>query len=340
MRSSASTGIGCLAGFVACLLGSFFLLPVIVFGGGNPKDQTPPAELNSGAVPALYLQWVLKAGDMCKEIPAPLIAAQIEQESGWNPNAVSPAGAQGISQFMPGTWPSWGRDDDGNGEADPFDAGDAIMAQGRYDCSHAELIAGYLKKGLVKGSLIELVLAAYNAGAGAVLDAGGVPDNGETPHYVDVITALVAKYTKALKDGGTVPAGQRLASPLREKALITSPYGGKRPSSAYGYHTGIDFGVGLGTPIHAAGDGTVTFAGWNSAYGNRIVIQHAKRGGKTVETTYNHLFTLKVAKGDTVSVGQVIAASGNTGNSTGPHLHFEVKYGGEFTDPGPWIGLD
>ncbi|WP_329615727.1 peptidoglycan DD-metalloendopeptidase family protein [Streptomyces brevispora] len=324
---------------MACLLGSFFLLPVIVFGGGE-EEQAVSGELNSGAVPALYLQWVLKAGAMCDEITAPLIAAQIEQESGWNPNAVSPAGAQGLSQFMPGTWPSYGRDDDGNDEADPFDAGDAIMAQGRYDCSHADLMAGYLKKGLVRGSLIDLVLASYNAGAGAVLSAGRVPDNGETPNYVKAINALLAKYTKALEENGAVPAGQRLAAPLREKVVITSPYGGKRPSSAYGYHTGIDFGVGIGTSVHAADAGTVTFAGWNSAYGNRIVLRHAQRGGKSVETTYNHLFSLSVAKGDTVGVGQVIAATGNTGNSTGPHLHFEVEYGGQFTDPAPWIGLN
>ncbi|MFG2405352.1 peptidoglycan DD-metalloendopeptidase family protein [Streptomyces brevispora] len=326
--------------FVACLLGSFFLLPVIVFGGGEEEEQAVSGELNTGAVPAIYLQWVLKAGAMCDEIPAPLIAAQIEQESGWNPNAVSPAGAQGLSQFMPGTWPSYGRDDDGNDKTDPFDAGDAIMAQGRYDCAHADLMAGYLKKGLVRGPLIDLVLASYNAGAGAVLSAGGVPDNGETPNYVKVINALLAKYTKALEQSGAVPAGQRLAAPLREKALITSPYGGKRPSSAYGYHTGIDFGVGIHTPVHAADAGTVTFAGWNSAYGNRIVLRHAQRDGKSVETTYNHLFSLSVSKGDTVGVGQVIAATGNTGNSTGPHLHFEVKYGGQFTDPAPWIGLN
>ncbi|MCG7524558.1 peptidoglycan DD-metalloendopeptidase family protein [Streptomyces sp. OfavH-34-F] len=325
---------------MACLLGSFLLLPVIVFGGGSPPEEAVSGELNTDAVPALYLPWVLKAGAMCDEIPAALIAAQIEQESGWDPEAVSPVGAQGISQFMPGTWPSWGRDDDGNGKADPYDPGDAIMAQGRYDCAHADLMAGYLKEGRVHGELIELVLAAYNAGAGGVLDARGVPDNGETRQYVDLIMALVAKYTKALKESGAVPAGQRLASPLRVKALITSPYGVKRPSSAYGYHTGTDFGVGVGTEVHAAGAGTVTFAGWNSAYGNRIVIRHPKQGGKTVETTYNHLFSLGVAKGDTVSVGQVIGATGNTGNSTGPHLHFEVKYDGDFTDPAPWIGLE
>ncbi|MEN8649742.1 peptidoglycan DD-metalloendopeptidase family protein [Streptomyces sp. 21So2-11] len=341
MGASAKVGIGCATALIVGLIGSFFLLPVIIFGGAG-KDEAPVlvGELNSDQVPAIYLPWVLKAGAMCDEIPPALIAAQIEQESGWGPDRVSPVGAQGLSQFMPGTWPSWGRDDDGNGRVNPFDPGDAIMAQGRYDCFYAKQMAGHLKAGRVEGPLIDLVLASYNAGGGAVLDAGGVPNFTETLNYITSINALTAKYTKALAGGGAVPAGKRLASPLRVTALITSPYGGKRPSSAYGYHTGIDFGTAVGTPVYSADAGTVTFAGWNSAYGNRIVVRHRQRDGKSVETTYNHLFSLGVAKGTTVGVGQGIGATGNTGNSTGPHLHFEVKHGGEFTDPGPWIGLN
>ncbi len=82
-----------------------------------------------GTVPADYQTWVIQAGSQCGQIVAPLIAAQLDVESSWNPNAVSPSGAQGLAQFMPGTWPSWGRDDDGNGRISPFDPGDAIMAK-------------------------------------------------------------------------------------------------------------------------------------------------------------------------------------------------------------------
>jgi len=80
-----------------------------------------------GTIPADYQTWVIQAGSQCGQIVAPLIAAQLDVESSWNPNAVSPSGAQGLAQFMPGTWPSWGRDDDGR--TSPFDPGDAIMAK-------------------------------------------------------------------------------------------------------------------------------------------------------------------------------------------------------------------
>ncbi|GGT58738.1 M23 family metallopeptidase [Streptomyces purpureus] len=103
-------------------------------------------------------------------------------------------------------------------------------------------------------------------------------------------------------------------------------------------HTGIDFPVQYGTPVMAATDGTVRTQ-WNSAYGNMAIVT-AKDG---TETWYCHLSTTKIRSGK-VKAGEVIAYSGNSGNSTGPHLHFEVRPGGgSAIDPLPWLrshGLD
>jgi cell wall-associated NlpC family hydrolase len=107
---------------------------------------------------------------------------------------------------MPGTWPSWGRDDDGNGQVSPFDIGDAVMAQGRYMCALAGQMAEALAAGRVQGSLQDLTLAAYNAGPGGVRAAGGVPYNGETETYVARINAALATFgTPGQPGAGTAP---------------------------------------------------------------------------------------------------------------------------------------
>ena len=112
---------------------------------------------------------------------------------------------------------------------------------------------------------------------------------------------------------------------------ITSPYG-YRIHPILGYrklHTGIDFGVGYGTPIHAADSGTVIYATWMSGYGNVIIIDH----GRGISTLYGHQSSLAVGYGARVSRGQVVGYVGSTGFSTGPHLHFEVRVNGNPVDP-------
>lgn len=100
------------------------------------------------------------------------------------------------------------------------------------------------------------------------------------------------------------------------------------------FHTGIDI-IGLdgtninGEEIHAAGAGIVLSAGWNTAYGNRTIIDH----GKGISTLYAHQSALKVTEGQSVQANQLIGYVGNTGWSTAPHLHFEVRVGGNPTDP-------
>jgi murein DD-endopeptidase MepM/ murein hydrolase activator NlpD len=94
-------------------------------------------------------------------------------------------------------------------------------------------------------------------------------------------------------------------------------------------HTGTDFGAGYGAPIYAAKSGTVIFAGWQTAYGNMVIIDH----GGGFSTLYGHASSLNVSGGQSVRRGQHIANVGSTGFSTGPHLHFEIRVNGSPVNP-------
>ncbi|MEU6554038.1 M23 family metallopeptidase [Streptomyces sp. NPDC046915] len=125
--------------------------------------------------------------------------------------------------------------------------------------------------------------------------------------------------------------------PVTQKGL--SAYFGQAGVNWMSVHTGIDFPVSYGTTVMAATDGTVSTK-WNSAYGNMLILT-AKDG---TQTWYCHLSSYRVPAGTSVKAGTPIAYSGNSGNSTGPHLHFEVRPGGGAAiDPLPWLrshGLD
>lgn len=113
--------------------------------------------------------------------------------------------------------------------------------------------------------------------------------------------------------------------------IITSRYGVRRWNKV---HTGIDVAVGTGTTVMAYRAGTIKYAGWNPwGYGNLVIIDH----GNGIETYYAHNSVIKVEVGQSVSKGQVIALSGNTGISTGPHVHFEVRVNGQHINPLPFL---
>lgn len=116
---------------------------------------------------------------------------------------------------------------------------------------------------------------------------------------------------------------------------ITSPFGWRHNpfGGAPDFHPGIDIGVNVGTTVSAAAAGTVIMAQWYGGYGNYILIDH----GGGISTGYGHLSRFYVSVGQVVQRGQAIAASGNTGASTGPHLHFEVRKKGKPIDPTPWL---
>lgn len=126
------------------------------------------------------------------------------------------------------------------------------------------------------------------------------------------------------------------------KFLIRQPIGASRITSGFGsryhpilgytkVHTGVDFAAPIGTPIFAAGNGTVLTAGWHSGYGRRVEVQHANG----YVTAYNHLsgFARGVAEGVRVRQGQIVGFLGSSGLSTGPHLHYEIMVNGHFVDP-------
>jgi len=116
---------------------------------------------------------------------------------------------------------------------------------------------------------------------------------------------------------------------------IMSPFGGRTdPFSGEGaIHTGVDLEASMGTPVHAAGDGIVVHADWESGYGRLVIIDH----GNGVQTYYGHLSTFAVVPGQEVRRGDVIAHSGASGRATSPHLHYEVRLGGVPVNPYPYM---
>ena len=121
----------------------------------------------------------------------------------------------------------------------------------------------------------------------------------------------------------------------------------KKTASGYGmridpiyktskFHEGMDFSASTGTPIYATGNGTVTKAGWQSGYGRVVVINH----GYGYETLYAHMNKIDVRKGQRVVRGEVIGEVGNTGKSTGPHLHYEVHVKGRVVNPVNYYFMD
>ena len=121
----------------------------------------------------------------------------------------------------------------------------------------------------------------------------------------------------------------------------------RRTASGYGwridpvynvrrFHKGMDFSAPIGTDIFATGNGTIKFTGWQQGYGNAVIIDH----GFGYETLYGHMSKILVKRGQKIKRGDVIGLVGNTGKSTGPHLHYEVHYKGTVQNPQNYYFLD
>ena len=136
--------------------------------------------------------------------------------------------------------------------------------------------------------------------------------------------------TNTNTSSGKSSLGISLIRPI--SGTITSRFGANSSirSSA---HTGLDISAPKGTPIKAAASGTVTFSGWKGSYGYMIVISH----GNGIQTYYAHCSQLYASVGETVSQGETIASVGSTGNSTGPHLHLEVRINGVAYNPQNYV---
>lgn len=320
------------------LLAAICVLPALTWiaaSGPDPKADAPDpnnprgdGQLNQSAVPFKpAIPWLIKAGAMCTEVGAPLLAAQLQQESGFNPKAVSPKGADGIAQFLPGTFGSIGKDDDGNGKASPYDVGDAIMAQGRFMCQ----LARQLKN--IPGNPVANILAAYNAGPGAVQRYNGVPPYKETTDYIRVITSNIAKYTQ-IGTGGLGGCVMPANGPLGDGVGVPGP-----AWHWYGRHTGQDILAPYGAKIVASCAGKIIEKGSEAdgnAYGNHIIIDLGTVPGLgRITMLYAHMSAFATPKvGDHVAAGQELGRVGATGNAFGPHLHLEVRK--NFSPTGPF----
>lgn len=217
MRASTAVTAGALA--TAAVIAS-----ALVQAAGDD----PVGTALSLTVPAEYKTLIEDAGNTCPAVSPNLLAALLKQESNFGPKRTSPAGAQGIAQFMPSTWETSGIDGNGDGKRDVWDPEDAIPSSAKYLCAVAEEVKD------VPGDKQSNMLAAYNAGSHAVRKAGGVPPFEETQNYVRSITALATQ-----PSGGTATTAEKAATAVNTaQKMIGTPYswGG---GNASGPSTGI-----------------------------------------------------------------------------------------------------
>ncbi|GBF17371.1 peptidoglycan endopeptidase RipA precursor [Rhodococcus sp. Br-6] len=262
--------------------------------------------LAEGSVPDKYRAAILRAGTVCPDITSPLIAAQIEQESGWREDVVSAGdgvnsgGAQGFSQFMPGTWVSFGVDSglDKNGRPDapnapdPFNPFDAIAAQAKYMCYIVDVLRPHIDSGKVKGDVVDLALAGYNAGEGAVIEFGGIPPFGQTQAYVPEIKGKMTKYTSTLSPQQAGPGGPEIT-------VAGSPFA-RAMIAAASRHQGLPYVWGGGTPTGpSAGDGRTGELGFDCSG----LVQYAVAQASNQRTI--------LARGTWDQVNQGVAVSAN-----------------------------
>ena len=206
-----------------------------VLAARDPQRGTAPSTSSvavaDGVVPERYRAAFDYALTLCPALPAPVLAAQITQESAWDPDAVSYAGARGLGQFMPGTWKEHAVDANGGG-AEITDPADSLASAAAYDCHLLDQVGdrGY------DGDATSLMLAAYNAGPGAVARYEGVPppsfSAGQTHDYVEKITAMAARDTVAAVPGlvvaGSVPTRPLPAWPVGADGLAPNAEFGRR----------------------------------------------------------------------------------------------------------------
>jgi cell wall-associated NlpC family hydrolase len=252
----------------------FGVVGLVAIAANGASNSSTALVLATSAVPIPALIPVLdEAGSLCPGTSAPLLAAQIDAESGWNPSAVSPAGAEGIAQFLPATFAAYARNDDGTGYVSPFNPVDAVMAMGRYDCA---LLADV--SGLTGQTPVSLMLAAYNAGVGAVLEFKGIPPYPETEAYVGQVESLVPIYTSSLSlSSPTSSFGQTVVAAATGELGVSYSWGGGNSSGPT---------VGIASGANTLGfdcSGLVLFAVAQASSG-QIVLPHSSELQATMGT--------------------------------------------------------
>lgn len=167
------------------------LVGATVAGGWSLFTGTPQGQRLTGGpivVPPELRPVLAKAARRCEAVPVEVLAAQIAAESHWDAEAVSPAGARGIAQFMPEVWEQYGIDANRDGVADIWDPVDAIHSAAALNCINRRLVRD------VPGNRLHNILAAYNAGHANVIKYEGVPPFPETEAYI----ARILEYAKTI----------------------------------------------------------------------------------------------------------------------------------------------
>ncbi|MBV6755139.1 C40 family peptidase [Rhodococcus opacus] len=271
-----------------------------------PSVLDSPAATSSaiGSI-AVFVPWFQKAGAICDGVKAPVLAALYAAENGFRYGATaptSPSGARGPGQFMPATWARYGKDADGDGKADILGVADSVMASGHLLCDMYGQIEQWRSQGEVVGDTLDLTIAAYNAGAGAVrLNHGmpsGAPDyENQTKPYVAKIRASEQRYASLLGVfGGGVDGigGKIVEAAVRYLGLpyvwgggnVTGPSAGGFDCSGltsyavYAATSGLalprtsetQWNVGVEVPIADARPGDLLFGNWGPAGPGHVAI--------------------------------------------------------------------
>jgi murein DD-endopeptidase MepM/ murein hydrolase activator NlpD len=162
-------------------------------------------------------------------------------------------------------------------------------------------------------------------------------DNKALEEMIDSLNAEADRVVEEIKklQGKQADIGGDFLWPSASSTRVTSEFGYRMHPilKVNKLHTGMDIGAASGTQVLAANYGTVIKAEWNNSYGNVIMVDH----GGGIVTLYAHNSKLLAKTGDYVKKGQAIALVGSTGNSTGPHIHFEVRVNGQYQDPRKWL---
>ncbi len=259
-------------------------------------------------------------------IPEWFLVALVFKESSFDPLAENSSGAFGLFQLMPREqrWTT-----------------DILIEQGKIPKS---LLDRYPERSddFYRAAMSDPLI---NARAGVlVLQSKGLSNidwGGSWKEQTYNVLAAYGGYSKNHSRAKSYVEGiQKMADSFQKERVwpvigkITAPFGKRDKKLWPDGHRGIDIKVGEGTPVLSAAGCVVIFTGCNGAYGNCVIASNG-----VYEFLYAHLSEIKVKAGDTVAAGETIGLSGNTGKSTGPHLHFEVKEGGKLINPLNWLGM-
>lgn len=339
LRKAVSNPIGMKIALTLLLLGLLivigmivvFMLLVAVMGNGTVGEKMPQSSYGQKTIPSEYIPVYMEAEDRY-HVPWNIIAAIHKVETDFSRDlSKSSVGAIGHMQFMKKSWIGWsypggtalgdldipdyiltdpqmiakyggyGVDADGDGKADPMNLKDAIFSA-----------ANYLSQNGAADGKYEDSVYAYN----------------HSKFYVEQVMNLAARFVDGIPTGSVPVVIDDTAWPLPDGMYVTSLFGERWGK----LHKGIDLaaaGNTSGKKIVAFAPGKVIYSGLRGSYGYAVIIDH----GKGVQTLYAHMIRKGIAVGKNVQAGTVIGNAGNTGNSFGAHLHFEIHINGKPVDP-------